>query len=550
MEAALARMREERDTLREQLNAALRRVRPQSPMHTPPSHPHSPPPFLCAQEESRTDQVRESKRLLSESEESLQYLRSLKLSEQQLKVQVEHLKLDNGRMVRLLTSTSEYAYWQEFVDDSGGVSYLPTRPAAQAAAISGRDARLKQGVRELADEWADVPTYESVYGAVDDRLVNPKCVPGPLPVPRGPRLTRLFPAGASESTGCRRRRCASPCTSATSICRTCRPSSSVRPLPFPHALSPPRSHTHLPHLLPGEYLRQLNEAWRVRESNRLSRLRKRLTSQLRDTRRKAKQSTPYDVVMLQKQLQRSQEELAEARQQLARGGHRGFGAKPRNPKLKSAQESHVLEASLASVENLSRQLASSQHENRTLRSRLQDATIRGGDRSPRSPGREGAASRSRGGDASAIGGAAFGGSVASLAGGHDGGAVDESAAFLDGCRWLARNASAVLEELTDRVAQLARRHQEDMLRLSRQEGDTYLEGVRLQNAFVDAVEDAVNKALGRVRGMQGHAAEAQGNYDRFLRSVRAEEFVASPPPASAFRSSRVRDIVAGDYDTQ
>lgn len=119
-------------------------------------------------------------RLLADSEQSLRSLRSLKLSEQQLAVQVEQLKLDNARMVRLLSSTTEYAYWREFVDDSGGAAYLPMRPAAAATAMktkalgggSASALEVAASVQQLADEWADVSAYERVYGSLDDRAAN------------------------------------------------------------------------------------------------------------------------------------------------------------------------------------------------------------------------------------------------------------------------------------------------------------------------------------------------------------------------------------------
>ena len=48
-----------------------------------------------------------------------------KRSEEALRYEIEHLKLDNARMVRLLSTTKEYKDFLEFAENSRGITFVP-----------------------------------------------------------------------------------------------------------------------------------------------------------------------------------------------------------------------------------------------------------------------------------------------------------------------------------------------------------------------------------------------------------------------------------------
>ena len=66
-----------------------------------------------------------------------------KRSEEALRYEIEHLKLDNARMVRLLSTTKEVPKdFLEFAENSRGVTFVPSASGEQKTSRDGKRKRL------------------------------------------------------------------------------------------------------------------------------------------------------------------------------------------------------------------------------------------------------------------------------------------------------------------------------------------------------------------------------------------------------------------------
>eukprot|EP00948_MAST-09A_sp_MAST-9A-sp1_P002306 g2306.t1 len=217
-------------------------------------------------------------------------------SEATLKVLNEHLKHDNARLVRLLTSTKEYKDMQNYWDDSQGATYVPggKGKGKKVTKRKGKTSGLKPDIAFMRDligpsgAWGDVKVFQEVY---KDELA--KDGSNVLPNNWAAEKKNWIP------------------TDALQLCTDLR----LRHLPT----------LKTEHI--AEFLRQLNEVWHIRENRRCIRLKKRLKKKVEDLERQAKFQQPYVAVIQQNKIKALHREINELRNLLASDGlGSGFAA--------------------------------------------------------------------------------------------------------------------------------------------------------------------------------------------------------------------------------
>lgn len=283
------------------------------------------------------------------------------MGEQQLKIENEHLKIDNARIVRLLSSTKEYSQFQSFWEDGGGVTYLPEPSKKEKRRVTGRRGPMttNHGTRSSSSSlssssainnsandqkhdvlstdpvllrslvgpsgaWGDVRVFEKVYNISHHGVDRP--VKGTFKLEKVNWL----------------------------------PTDALR-------LSIDFKLRHLPHVsmdLIGEFLRQLNEIWRLREKRHIARLKRKLGKQISGVKRNVLNKVPYAEVIQRNKIAALTREVKELRAAMAGAGTNitsglGLGetlSTGLSGKLRKGENAKLLEASLATVENLSRKV--------------------------------------------------------------------------------------------------------------------------------------------------------------------------------------------------
>jgi hypothetical protein len=115
---------------------------------------------------------KETRRMLSAALDELKIQRSVKLTEQSSKVEIQHLKLDNARMVRLLAATDEYQNWLRMAQFSHGVTYVPQESkdrydhSSREIPRKSKSNSKKVGSSRLAD-FGVVETFKREYPSFD-----------------------------------------------------------------------------------------------------------------------------------------------------------------------------------------------------------------------------------------------------------------------------------------------------------------------------------------------------------------------------------------------
>ena len=225
-----------------------------------------------------------------------------------LKFEIDHLKRDNGRMVRLLSTTEEYRYFQSQSQDSRGMTFIPKdkrKKRSSGASMSNRgsskrsshktgssknnsntnnsstnnsstnnsssssfsnNGRVSASSSPVFDKtllgqeygaWGDVEVFSKVYTTADNGG------------------HRRHPIKAQEETN------------------NWVPTDAVR-LAFDF------KQRHMQHVSMGmmnELLQQLNEIWRLREKRHVARAKSRWVHQVKDLKRQLQQRVPYAEIV-------------------------------------------------------------------------------------------------------------------------------------------------------------------------------------------------------------------------------------------------------------
>eukprot|EP00741_Cyanophora_paradoxa_P021785 tig00000241_g21028.t1 len=200
----------------------------------------------------------------------------------------------------------------------------------------------------------------------------------------------------------------------------------------------------LPAALVDELLLRIHAVYRAREARRVARLRKRYNEQLADLRRQLSQRVPYrDVVKLA--------EFERVRNSLQASGK--ARAAPSTGKQRAAEsEERLLQTTMQTVDDLTRQVSEFAEENRALRERLTAATHR-----------------------------------------------HEDQHFLDGAAWFGSRAVDYIDRSRDAVEVVTREYREKLLQASRDDPSAFLRIAKIQSAFLEDLTRRVTLGRERVR---------------------------------------------------
>jgi DNA repair exonuclease SbcCD ATPase subunit len=261
-----------------------------------------------------------------------------KRSEEALRYEIEHLKLDNARMVRLLSTTKEYNEFLEFAENSRGISYVPGTPKALTNKGSSRSGikvtsngkTVPQFDRKLVGQeygaWGDVSVFSKVYGtgkyaeAAERKAIEPK-----------DERDNWMPTDALHLAIDFRQR-------------------------------------HMPHVsmeLINEFLQQMNEVWRRRGVRAVARAKAKYAAQLQNYKRSNNHRMPYAEVVQKQKISQLTKELENLRRKVGVSGSRG-----RVSSVKVAKEQKVMQNTLFTVEKLSREVNNFAEENKKLQDEL------------------------------------------------------------------------------------------------------------------------------------------------------------------------------------
>jgi hypothetical protein len=399
---------------------------------------------LNAQLQESQAEARETRRMLSASLDELKSHRSIKMNEQQLRVEIQHLKLDNARMIRLLAATDEYQSWLRMAKFSNGVSYIPPSTTKESSSSRVGDHKSpaakkssKLGGSSLAD-FGIVKTLAREYGGVpqDDADINPS-----------DEARHWIPTDAVK-------------------------------------LSIDFKHRHLPNVpmsLITEYLKQLNAIWHRREVSHVNYIKEKSSRSLQDLRRQVSQRVPYEEIVQKKMIDRLKADLTRERERnaaMASANSRmrdegGVMSLLSNP---IGGDPGLIETSLATIESLSQQVAELHRENQKLRSEQDDAGPLGLGLSER--------------DASSLGLPA-----------------NKQKNFLSGAQWMGLRASSIVEKLRNVESDLVNAYKRKALQLGGGANDITTNLV-YHEELIDAINKATQSCYDGIQRLLDEAPQA------------------------------------------
>jgi hypothetical protein len=319
-----------------------------------------------------------------------------KRSEEALRYEIEHLKLDNARMVRLLSTTKEYGEFLEFAENNRGISYVSSAGHRGPANAAPRGGRNTGGKMSGAKSSSNIPKFDhslvgQEYGAWGDVSVFSK-VYG----------TGSYASKANEQP-------IDPITE----------TDHWMPTDALHLAIDFRQR-HMPHVsmdLINEFLQQMNEVWRRRGVRAVARAKAKYASQLQNYKRSNNHRVPYAEVVQKQKIAQLTKELENIRSKV------GASGRGRVSTVKVAQEQKAMQTTLFTVEKLSREVANFAEENQKLQSELRRLQAQGSN--------------------TALGPGAMGDKQED----HD---------FMEGAAWFGRNAVHIMDRLSATVAQYCR----------------------------------------------------------------------------------------------
>ena len=268
-----------------------------------------------------------------------------KRSEEALRYEIEHLKLDNARMVRLLSTTKEYKDFLEFAENSRGVTFVPSGGASGEQKTS-RDGKRKKTrptkslgssgkgvpqfdktlVGQQYGAWGDVSVFSKVYGTGEYANIAKN-----TPVDSRNERDNWMPTDALHLAIDFRQR-------------------------------------HMPHVsmdLINEFLQQMNEVWRRRGVRAVARAKAKFANDLKNYKRANSHRLPYAEVVQKQKIAQLTKELENLRSRVGISGGRG-----KISSVKVAREQKMMQSTLLTVEKLSREVNQFASENKKLQDEL------------------------------------------------------------------------------------------------------------------------------------------------------------------------------------
>ena len=258
---------------------------------------------------------------------------------EQMRAEADHLKIDNARLVELISHTSEYADFLQYSRDSNGISFLPPSKTSRrgGGGMGGKGGQKGSLSRELigpAGAWGDLESLARVY--------NNEIIPGfSNAIDPKREKEHWVPSNLLHSA-----------------------------LDFKH-----KHLRHVPAGLMAEFLRLLNVSWWKREEAHVTRVKRRCLKEIRLLRRQIGQRVPYCEVIQKNKIDGLTRSLKKKSKSPGKSAHRGLGKTNQSFDVMHAAHDHLMDSTLGTVENLSRQVAVLSSEKRNLQARL-DAAVR------------------------------------------------------------------------------------------------------------------------------------------------------------------------------
>ena len=265
-----------------------------------------------------------------------------KRSEEALRYEIEHLKLDNARMVRLLSTTKEYKDFLEFAENSRGITFVPesreektngknrksSMRSTKALGSTGKDQPQfdKNLVGQKFGAWGDVSVFSKVYGTGEYANVAKK--------------TAIKPENERDNW---------------------------MPTDALHLAIDFRQR-HMPHVsmdLINEFLQQMNEVWRRRGVRAVARAKAKFANDLKNYKRANSHRLPYAEVRQKHKIAQLTKELDNLRSKVGISGGRG-----KVSSITVAREQKMMQNTLFTVEKLSREVNQFAAENKKLQDEL------------------------------------------------------------------------------------------------------------------------------------------------------------------------------------
>lgn len=273
-----------------------------------------------------------------------------------MKFEVDHLKRDNGRMVRLLASTTEYSDFLGMSEDSkNGISFAPRRDRKKGLS-SGYGPKGAQPIKLKSKHYKKVgpgggggaakkknsgsPVFDKTllgqeYGAWGDVEVFSKVYADSMKKDRGVKVNTKNRAEEAANW---------------------LPSDTMRlALDFKQRHSPSISMAMMT-----EFLQQLNEIFRLREKRHVARAKKRWQIQVQDLKRKLQQRVPYAEVVQKDKIVKLRKDLSTARSQISVAPGSSSSSGPTSLRSSNGilgsfgaeDQKHLLETTLVNVSEL------------------------------------------------------------------------------------------------------------------------------------------------------------------------------------------------------
>eukprot|EP00943_MAST-04B_sp_MAST-4B-sp1_P004750 g4750.t1 len=267
-----------------------------------------------------------------------------KRSEEALRYEIEHLKLDNARMVRLLSTTKEYKEFLEFAENSRGITFVPSKGDEQKTSSSKHKKSSSRATKSLGSSGKGIPQFDKnlvgqKYGAWGDVSVFSK-VYGTGEYADVAKKTAINPSNERDNW---------------------------MPTDALHLAIDFRQR-HMPHVsmdLINEFLQQMNEVWRRRGVRAVARAKAKFANDLKNYKRANSHRLPYAEVVQKQKIAQLTKELENLRSKVGISGGRG-----KVSSITVAREQKMMQNTLFTVEKLSREVNEFAMENKKLQDEL------------------------------------------------------------------------------------------------------------------------------------------------------------------------------------
>jgi len=201
----------------------------------------------------------------------------------QLKVEVQTVRTDNSRLVKLIASTKEYREFQRFWEDSDGVSFIPHKSQGASnykLSLTMEPSFLEPGIDgeapsaslvQNAPGWGNVDTWKSQYSHQDNLPVDSTLETSHWVPKEAMQIGNKFAFDVQYDKG-----------------------------------------TATKEMI-DSFLWELNRIWGRREARRVQRLRNSYNEKMDEVKRKANMSKSFDSIAAKQQIMRLEKQLLEAK---------------------------------------------------------------------------------------------------------------------------------------------------------------------------------------------------------------------------------------------